>query len=179
MDETSSLFIANDPEGQIAFPFTEMIQPEPPFLGAVEPASKSAASRTVLMQDLYSAKADHHKSLRRLAGELLPDCICLTGSEQAAAIFGASMMVRMRAGDRTSFNGAAMTREAAQLFSRLPDNTQHALAVLEILSKFVNYIEDGIIDLSGLEGPGVRRLGLNAPSADQERKSHLKLVSGD
>ena len=173
MDE-GGLAIASDPEGQIALPFTELIQLGSPKSGAVEPAQRTFGDRPIILQDLYSAKTEHHRSLRRLAGELLPDCLCLSPEEQASALAGAAMLVRGRAGDRSSFNAASLTREAAQLFSRLPENTQHALIVLEILSKFVNYIEDGIIDLSGLEGPGVRRLPAAGPP-----KGHLKLVAGD
>lgn len=179
MDEGGTLVVTTGLEEQAFLPFTEPIQLRSPVLGAVEPAHRAATDMPFLLRDLYCARAEHPKPLRRLAGELLPECLCLSADEQASALAGASMMVRGRAGDRSNFNAANITREAAQLFSRLPDDTKDALIVLKLLAKFVSFIEDGLADVSGLEPAGMRRLQGSVATGERPMRGHLKLVNPD
>lgn len=120
---------------------------------------------------VHVAKAEHGRSLRRLACEILPDLLCLSLADLLLAIAGAEMLTRMRSGGTYSVDAETLTREAGRLFSRLPDDASDAQSVLQIVSKFVAYVESGLIDINGLAAePGPARI------AGVGSRGHLRVV---
>lgn len=90
------------------------------------------------------------------------------------------MLVRFRCGDAAHLNPSLLTREVGQLYSRLPDDAADAIKTLELLKRFLNFIEEGIIDLNGVaEAPKGRAAAKMIERAFVQPRGHLKLVGSD
>lgn len=153
---------------------TEPICGGPPVAETVEPVPSLVDKGVSSLPDVHLARIERHRSLRRLAGELLPNYLPISPEERMLILSGAAVLVKLRRGEAPIYPLRDLPREAGQLFARLPDNPQAALKTLEILARLLRYIDDGVLELEAdvSEAEAIEK-------AMVRPVSHLRLVEKD